>query len=147
MNYLSRNVRKLASATALILPLSPLVAFASQKAMPLSSPIGTADVISVGSGLAIVIAVIILAGLFYSRARGVRSRGRNVIQILAIQPLGPKEKIVLVQVADKQLVLGMTTSQVQTLHTFDEAIVAVPEQVANRKLAEKFMAAMRSSRK
>ena len=147
MTYLSGNTHKFASATALILLLSPLVAIASNEVASLASPIGPADVMSVGGGLAVVIAAIILAGLLYSRSRGMHSTGKSVIKVIATQPLGPKEKIVLVEVADKQLVLGVTTSQVQILYAFDEAVVDTTETTTKFNFANRLRSVVQGSHK
>ena len=111
------------------------------------SSIGPADVMGVGSGLVVVIAAIMLVGFLYSRSRAVHGNGNKVIKILATQTLGPKERIVLIEVADKQMVLGMTSSQVQTLHVFDESVVDTSEQTISHSFAEKLKSAVRGIRR
>ncbi len=145
--YMPRNVRKLASAISVILPFSPLAVVASQEVVPMPSAIGAADVMGVGSGLVVVIAAIMLVGFWYSKSRAVHGSDNNVIKILATQTLGPKERIVLIEVADKQMVLGMTSSQVQTLHVFDESVVDTSEQTISHSFVERLKSAVRANRK
>ena len=97
----------------------------AQEAAPpsLQPPIGSGDILSVGASLIVVVAAIMLCGWLYSRSQGLRVRGGGVISIIATQPLGPKERILLIEVANKQLIVGMTSSQVSTLHVFDEPVV------------------------
>ena len=82
--------------------------------------IGPGEVLNLGTGLVVIILSIIVIGWLYSRTQGVYRAGGQVINILATQPLGPKEKVLLVEVANKQLVLGITATQIQTLHVMEE---------------------------
>ena len=45
------------------------------------------------------------------------------MKTLGVLPMGVKEKIILVEVGGKQILLGMTASNINTLATFDEPIV------------------------
>jgi flagellar protein FliO/FliZ len=98
---------------------------AVQDAAPVSlkPPVGPGDILSVGASLVLVVAAIVLCGWLYSRSQGLRTRGGGIINIIATQPLGPKERILLIEVADKQLVVGMTSTQVSTLHVFDQPVL------------------------
>jgi flagellar protein FliO/FliZ len=97
----------------------------AEEAVPpsLKAPIGSGDILSVGASLIVVVAAIMLCGWLYSRSQGLRVRGGGIISIIATQPLGPKERILLIEVANKQLIVGMTSTQVSTLHVFDEPVV------------------------
>lgn len=96
----------------------------------LDLPVGTSELIGLGGSLLLVIGAVVIVGWIYSRTQGLRGAASDVISIVAAQALGPKERIVLVEVGGKQMVLGMTTQQVQTLHVFDEPIVTAEEPVA-----------------
>jgi flagellar protein FliO/FliZ len=98
---------------------------AAQDAAPVSlePPVGPGDILSVGASLVLVVAAIVLCGWLYSRSQGLRTRGGGIINIIATQPLGPKERILLIEVGDKQLVVGMTSAQVSTLHVFDQPVL------------------------
>lgn len=103
---------------------APALAAGPEAAPPsLQAPIGSGDILSVGASLIVVVAAIMLCGWLYSRSQGLRVRGGGIINIIATQPLGPKERLLLIEVADKQLIVGMTSTQVSTLHVFDEPVV------------------------
>ena len=123
MTQLLKNVHKATVASALIYLLSPVLAFADSEVTALAPPIGAADVIHVSSGLVFVVAAIMLAGFLYSRSRAVPGTDNSVIKVIASRPLGAKEKILLLDVANKQLLIGVTASHLRTLHVFDEAVV------------------------
>lgn len=116
-------------APLLCLLLTPLVASASAPG-PVT-PIGAPDVLSVSGGLLLVIIAIIVLGFLYARMQGQRGSAGGVINIIASQPIGPKERIAIVEVANKQLLIGMTSSNVQTLHVFDKPVVVKPDETVN----------------
>jgi flagellar protein FliO/FliZ len=122
-------------------------AAASQDAIVGAVPVGPAEVLSVAGSLFAVIAAILLVGFLYSRMKGPRIGGNNVINIIASQALGPKERIILIEIADTQLVVGMTTSQVQTLHVFDKPVIETTEVAAESGFAERLKNALRGDRK
>ena len=73
--------------------------------------------------------------------RGVAS---DAINVVATQALGPKERVVLIEVGGKQIVLGMTAQQVQTLHVFDNPVVAKNDRtVATPAFANRLRSAIR----
>lgn len=89
----------------------------------LQVPASTGDLLSVAVSLFVVIGAILLCGWLYKRSQGLRGQSGGVFSIVASQALGPKERIIVIEVANKQLVLGMTATQVSTLHVFDEPVV------------------------
>jgi len=136
--------RLIAGATGVVLWTSVHAQEAgSTPAVPVT--FGSADLLNVGGGLLIVVFAIILVGIFYARTQGLRGGSRGIITVVASQVIGPKEKIVVIEVANKQLLLGMTTSSVQTLHVFDKRVVTAPEPVAS--FADRLRSAMRIDRK
>jgi len=87
--------------------------------------IGGGDVLGVGISMFIVVAVIIVLGWLYSRSRIVGGGATGVINVIASRALGPKERLLVVEVADQQLLVGMTASAVQTLHVFEKPVCVV----------------------
>ncbi|MGB1092174.1 MAG: flagellar biosynthetic protein FliO [Oceanobacter sp.] len=91
---------------------------------------GLADPVSslgkVALFLVLILALILGLAWLFQKSRilsGVHSAGApaKLIETLAVQPLGVKEKIALVRVADKYLVIGVTSQQVRTLAELDQA--------------------------
>lgn len=91
--------------------------------------IGGGDVLGMGVSMFIVIAVIVALGWLYSRSRFNGGGSSDVINVVASRALGPKERLLIVEVADQQLLVGMTASGVQTLHVFEKP-VCLPEEAA-----------------
>jgi len=106
-----------------------------------------ADILSLGASMLIVVAAVIALGWLYSRMRFTGTASGDIINIVASRALGPKERLLLVEVADQQLLVGMTAAQVQTLHVFDKPVVA--EQAIDEApgFADRLRAAVRGAAK
>lgn len=115
----------------------PATAAADEVPMPL----GPGDVFSVGTGLVLVIGAILLTGWLYRRTQSLQGGASGLIRIIASQPLGTRERVVLLQVADQQLLVGMTSTQVQTLHVFAQPVAVEPPPVGG--FAERLRAVVR----
>jgi len=101
------------------------------------------SLLSFGSSMVAVIGAILLLGWLYRRSQAYRGGSASVINIIAAQSLGPKERILLVDVAGEQLVLGMTASQVQTLHVLSEPVVSEEPVALSGGFAERLRASIR----
>jgi flagellar protein FliO/FliZ len=107
----------------------------------LASPVDVSTLLGLAASLVVVIGAILLAGWAYSRLRGVSTGASRVINVLAAQSLGPKERIVLVQIGGKQLAVGLTPGSLNTLHVFDEPVIEVAEKRQSAPFAEKLRVA------
>jgi len=79
--------------------------------------------------ITLLIVVAFLAGLawFAKRVRGGFSRGGGArIQVLGAQALGPKERAVLVRVGGTDILVGVSSMNVNTLHVFAPGAIVDP---------------------
>ncbi len=115
----------------ILLSIAPTVAraadSAAKSALPPSTVSGGTDLVgSLGQmlfGLAIVVVVLFVCLWLLKRLGAPRGSARG-LKVLGAAPVGPRERVVLVEVADTVLVLGVTSAQVNTLHTLDAAQLA-----------------------
>lgn len=140
---INNSISKAGFAALLLVPLSAAATPAVQASTELSPPIGIPGVLGFGASLMLVIASIVIVGWLYARMQGVRGGSSNVIKILASQSLGSKERIVLIEVGNKQIVVGMTAANLQTLHVFDEPVVSTAERPPQSAFAERLVAAIK----
>ena len=91
-------------------------------ALPTTPGVDGSDILSIGVSMFFVVATILVIGWLYSRSRFVAGGGADLINVVASRALGPKERLLVVEVADQQLLVGMTTNTVQTLHVFDKHV-------------------------
>lgn len=97
-------------------------------ALPSAPGLGGGEVLNMGISMLIIVAIIVALGWLYSRSRFVGGGSTDAINVVATRALGPKERLLIVEVADQQLLLGMTATAVQTLHVFDKSVaIAVPK--------------------
>jgi flagellar protein FliO/FliZ len=71
-------------------------------------------------GLAVVIALLFASLWVLKRVSGARG-GSAGLKVLGAAAVGARERVVLVEVADKVLVLGVAPGRVNTLHTLSTA--------------------------
>jgi len=96
-------------------------------ALPATPGVGGGDILGLGVSMFIVVAVILVLGWLYSRSRFIGGGGSDAITIVATRALGPKERLLVIEVADQQLLVGMTATAVQTLHVFDKPVCVAAE--------------------
>jgi len=70
-------------------------------------------------GLVVVIALILGCAYLLRRFNGVAGTAGSHLKVIASKGLGQRERIVLVEIDDKWLVLGVTAQSINTLHTLD----------------------------
>lgn len=73
-------------------------------------------------GLVIVIIAIVLLGWILRRTQGGLSRGSQTIELVAVRSVGTRERLMLVQVGDEQVLIGVAPSGMRTLHTLREPV-------------------------
>ena len=124
------RVRIATLATSIGALLATAAAFAAEN-KPFASPdlVSQAPASSAGSlaqvtlSLLLVLAAVFAAAWVVRRLRGFGKFGSNAIEILADAPLGTKERAVLVQIGKQQLLLGVASGQITTLHVLAEPVV------------------------
>jgi flagellar protein FliO/FliZ len=89
-----------------------------------SAVVGPREIINTGLSLLLIVAAIMALAWAYTRLQGGRARNGDVIRIVAAQPLGAKERVMLVDVAGQHLLIGVTASQIRTLHVLEEPVAA-----------------------
>lgn len=116
----------------LLLPLPALAqtAAVADKTLPPSTLGGSTDLAgSVGQmffGLAVVIVVLVACLWLLKRLGAPRGSARG-LKVLGATPVGPRERVVLVEVGHKVLVLGVGPGQVNMLDTLTADELSLPE--------------------
>jgi len=73
--------------------------------------------------LILILAIILILAWAAKRFGGMAFKGNAALKVLAGMSMGARERIVLVQVGEKQILLGVAPGRIQTLHVLDEPIV------------------------
>lgn len=105
---------------------APLLAL--NPAVTLASEAGTGPGIPAGTYLQATLALMLIVGLLFAatwaarKVSGGRLFGQGNMRVISGIALGPKERIVLVEVSDTWLVIGIVPGQIRTLHTFPKGV-------------------------
>jgi flagellar protein FliO/FliZ len=84
------------------------------------SAVGAGSLLQFGLGLAIVLGLILGAGWFMKRF-SFGPTGAGLIKVIAGAPVGQRERVVVVEIGDTWMVLGVAPGRVNTLHTLPRA--------------------------
>jgi len=117
------RLTKLSSLFLYFLSTTVLNAAEQSSAHALSSPpVTTGVLIETLLGLILVLSIIaVLAWLLRGTGRFQFSTNSD-LKIISSIALGPRERAVLLQVGEKQILVGVTAQQIQTLHTLESNI-------------------------
>jgi flagellar protein FliO/FliZ len=122
--------------------VSATAATSAGPALPSTPGLGGGDVLNMGISMLFVVSVIVVLGWLYSRSRFVGGGNSEAINVVATRALGPKERLLIVEVADQQLLVGITATAVQTLHVFDKPVAVAPQSNAPVGFANRLRAAV-----
>ena len=94
------------------------VSAADQVTTP-ASAIGTSDYLKVLLGLAFVVALFLLSAFLFKRYGNASMIGKGQLRLIDGLHLGNRDRLVLVELKDKQILLSITPGQINKLHTID----------------------------
>jgi flagellar protein FliO/FliZ len=113
---------------------------------PVKTPV-VAPKINTGAHLmSLVFGLTLILLLIFALAWLVRRMGQggllshSQMKIVAAMPLGTRERVVVVDVAGQQLLLGITTTQINTLHVFPEPVINTAHASSQSEFGKKLMA-------
>lgn len=109
----------------MLLPLTVVAEPASEvtsiSGSAIRADLGT-QLVQVLGGLGVVLAMVMVLAWLAKRVTHSRMSGTQGLCLLGGLSLGAKERIVLVQAGDTQLLIGVAPGRLQTLHVLDEPI-------------------------
>jgi flagellar protein FliO/FliZ len=111
-------MNRLAHAARLALYVLATVACSAHAADPLPpSNVPSIGLLQVAFALAVVLAAIVVFGWLLRRWMPGHSSAGGLLRVVAGVMVGPKERLVLVELGDTWLLLGVATSSVSLLHS------------------------------
>ena len=94
---------------------------------PLPESLGlSTNLVEVTVNLILVLAAIILLAFIFKRFQGIGQPAAGSLRVVATLPLGPKERILLVQVGDEQIVIGASDAGLASLHKLTTPLAELP---------------------
>ena len=130
---------------------SPLLAAGGEgevAAVPqLQSAVGVGSLLQVMLALVFVVALIVATAWLLRRFSGTGLSRNATLRVLAGVSVGQRERVVLVQAGEVQLLLGVAPGAVRTLHTFDQPLLLEgAAEKGGERFAERLMSAMNAHR-
>lgn len=89
-----------------------------------TEPVGVGNYVQMFFGLFIVVALIFGMAWFMRRMGSMNGSATGNLKVLGGVSVGQRERIVLVQAGDTQLLVGVAPGEIRTLHVMEEPIVA-----------------------
>lgn len=97
-------------------PASPEATHTGQPSSPAAHPVDSALIGRTSVTLVVVIGVILVCAWLLKRLGFQRNHGGERLRVVSSRSLGQRERVVIVEVENEWLVLGVTPQQINTLH-------------------------------
>ncbi len=106
--------------------------------------VGASEIINTALSLLLIIGAIMALAWLLSKLQGGRSNNGGLISVVASHALGAKERLLLVDVGGRQLVVGVTASQISTLHVLDEPLTVEATTLERSNFSERLRKAIKA---
>jgi len=111
-------------------------------------PVSTSALLETLLGLFIVLACIAFLAWLLRRTGRFQTTANGEMKIITSLALGPRERAVLLQVGDQQILVGVTSQSVQTLHILETPVSTTTiKNNSNSTFSEKFQQIMQQRAK
>lgn len=100
------------------------------------SPLSALNLLQTLFGLLLVLACIVAVAWLLKRTNRFHAAANGKLKVIAGIPLGTRERVILVQIGEEQLLLGVTAQQINTLHKLETPLTETesssPNEFANK---------------
>lgn len=99
-------------------------------------------------GLLLVVGLIFFLAWLLRRMQGATPRGTQVIDIIGSRAIGPRDRLLLVQVGKEQILIGHTPGSIEALHVLAEPVeVPASARPATPEFAQRLLELMGKDQK
>lgn len=134
-----------------IITIPELVFAAEQKQITslTNEPIGISNYIQMFFGLFVIVVVIFGMAWLMRRMGNINRMSSTDLKVLGGLSVGQRERVVLVQAGDTQILVGVAPGQVRLLHVMEESIITSPPESfkTSSSFSEKLYTAIKSRKK
>ncbi|MFJ7145830.1 MAG: flagellar biosynthetic protein FliO [Pseudomonas protegens] len=135
-------MNRLLGVVVLGLPLSALAAESAATAAAAAPAVGSVSgqLTQLVLGLLLVIGLIFFLAWLLRRVQQAGPAGKGqVIELIGSRALGPRDRLVLVQVGSEQILLGLTPGTITPLHVLKEPVQVPSAEQATPEFAQRLM--------
>ena len=100
-------------------------------------PISSPYLLKLTGGLILIVALILLLAWLVKKFNLNQQSHSGLIKIIAGLSIGTRDRIVLLQIGEEQILLGLTPGRIEKLHTLAQPLEAPGEQVVSGSFASK----------
>ncbi|EGH14732.1 flagellar protein FliO [Pseudomonas savastanoi pv. glycinea str. race 4] len=93
-------------------------------------------------GLILVIGLIFVLAWLMRRVQRVGPNNGQVIELVSSRALGPRDRLVLVQIGSEEILLGITPGRITPLHVLKEPVQVPVREQATPEFAQRLMELM-----
>jgi flagellar protein FliO/FliZ len=134
-----------------VMAADPATPAAATAAAPVTAPVAVPQVSSaLGAGvggqlLQLVLGLLLVVGLIFvlawlmRRVQRTGPAGNQVIELVGSRALGPRDRLVLVQVGNEQVLLGVSPGSITALHVMNEPVQVPETQNTTPEFARRLM--------
>ena len=127
-----------------LLLFTPLAALAAEPAAKAAStPVAGMEIggqlVQLTLGLLLVVGLIFALAWLLRRVQQIGPRGNQAIRMVASQALGPRDRLLLVQVGSEQVLLGISAGRITPLHVLKEPVPVDDAAPATPEFAQRLM--------
>lgn len=116
------TLNRIFTTVAVLLPMPLIANEAGAEIQKVPGVIGTSSILQIVAGLFVVLAIIIGAGWLLKRYGGIGGMTNANLKVIAGITVGQREKIVVVQAGDVQVLVGIAPGNIRTLHVLENNI-------------------------
>lgn len=103
-----------------------------------------AQLLQLAVGLGVVVGLIFLLGYLMRRVGPLAPQGGQHIKLVSSLPLGPRDRLLLVDVGGTQMLLGTSPGRINTLHVFEQPVADLASATTgNSDFARKLQAMLK----
>jgi flagellar protein FliO/FliZ len=112
-----------------------------------SEPVGLSNYLQMFLGLFIIVALIFGMAWFMRRMGSMSGMSSDYLKVLGGISVGQRERVVLVQAGETQILVGVAPGNIRTLHVMDKPILSVTDIKVPSGFSEKLHAAIKNRNK
>ncbi|WP_028239477.1 flagellar biosynthetic protein FliO [Stutzerimonas azotifigens] len=124
---------------AFLLALPALPALAAEPAASMSGSDMGGQITKLLFGLLLVVGLIFLLAWLLRRVQQLNPRDAQAIKLVSSRSLGPRDRLVLVQVGGEQILLGMSPGRITPLHVLKDPVILPDAEPASPEFAQRLM--------
>jgi flagellar protein FliO/FliZ len=123
LNQRWQLMRRAIAGVAFALLLFPQWLMAAETARPMGEAVSASQIINLLAGLVVVLLVFFVIVFLLKRLSGLNGMNKGHMKIVDAMHLGTKERLLIVKVTDKHILLGISPQGIHPLHVLGDDIV------------------------